>query len=50
MKIKNTSKFNITEIRKLIKIAKGSFSLKGVDFHIKDTKKGFGGTCYGSGI
>ena len=50
MKLKNTSKFSDKEVRKLIRIAKGSLSLKNVSIHVKNTNKGYGGTCYGNGI
>lgn len=50
MKLKNTSKFTNKEVRDLIRIAKGSTNIKNVVFHIKNSKKMFGGTCYGQGI
>ena len=47
MKLKNTSQFPIKEIRRLIRVAKGSISLKGVRVHIKNANTtSYRGMCY----
>lgn len=49
MKIVNTSKFDTKEIKKLIKAAKGNISTGSVEFHFKNSKRNYAGSCYYKG-
>jgi len=49
MRIVNTSKIDTKEIKKLIKAAKGSISTGGVEFHFKNSRRGYAGRCYWNG-